>query len=154
MSSDLSFLGSSDPPGELDVLWHDGDTLGVNRAQVGVFEQANQVGFRRLLQCLNRVALEAQIGLEILSNLANQTLEGQFADEKFGGLLVSADLPQRHGTWPVAVRLLDTSRGRSALSGGLSRQLLSRRFATSGLAGGLLGSSHVLIVELSNGNDE
>jgi hypothetical protein len=45
------FLGSlaSDPSGELDILWHDGHTLGVNSAQVGVLEKADQVGFASLL---------------------------------------------------------------------------------------------------------
>ena len=36
--------------GQLDVLGHDGDTLGVDGAQVGVLEQADQVGFRGLLE--------------------------------------------------------------------------------------------------------
>ena len=36
----LDSLGSlaSDPPSQLDILWHDGHTLGVNGAQVGVLE--------------------------------------------------------------------------------------------------------------------
>lgn len=41
---------SADAAGELDVFRHDGDTLGVNGAQVGVLEEPNQVGFGRLLQ--------------------------------------------------------------------------------------------------------
>lgn len=30
-----------DPTGKLDVLWHDGHTLGVDGAQVGVFKQTH-----------------------------------------------------------------------------------------------------------------
>merc|ERR1719422_317275 len=41
---------SADPPGELDVLGHDGDPLGVDGAQVGVLEEADQVGLGRLLE--------------------------------------------------------------------------------------------------------
>jgi hypothetical protein len=41
---------SSDPSCQLDILWHDGHTLGVDGAQVGVLEQANQVGLASLLQ--------------------------------------------------------------------------------------------------------
>ena len=41
---------SSDPPGQLDVLGHDGHTLGVNGAQVGVLEQTDQVGLASLLK--------------------------------------------------------------------------------------------------------
>jgi len=35
---------------QLDVLWHDGHTLGVDGAQVGVLEQADQVGLGGFLQ--------------------------------------------------------------------------------------------------------
>ena len=49
---DWSFLCTlaTDPPGQLDVLGHDGDTLGVDGAQVGVLEQPNQVGLAGLLK--------------------------------------------------------------------------------------------------------
>ena len=41
---------ASDASGELNVLGHDRDTLGVNRAQVGVFEQTDQVGLGGFLK--------------------------------------------------------------------------------------------------------
>ena len=41
---------ATDTAGQLDVLWHNGDTLGVDCAQVGVFEQTDQVSFAGLLQ--------------------------------------------------------------------------------------------------------
>ena len=44
---------ATDPPGQLDVLGHDGDTLGVDGAQVGVLKEANQVSFRCLLKSLD-----------------------------------------------------------------------------------------------------
>ena len=52
VSSRCCFLGtfSSDPPGQLDVLGHDGDTLGVDGAQVGVLEQTHEVGLRCFLK--------------------------------------------------------------------------------------------------------
>jgi len=39
----LKNLGSfsSDPPSQLDILWHDGHTFGVNGAQVGVLEKSD-----------------------------------------------------------------------------------------------------------------
>ena len=40
---------STDPPGELDVLGHDGHTLGVDGAQVCVLKQADQVSLAGLL---------------------------------------------------------------------------------------------------------
>ena len=50
--TDCSFLCTfaTDPPGQLDVLGHDGDTLGVDGAQVGVLEQAHQVRLAGLLK--------------------------------------------------------------------------------------------------------
>ena len=47
--TNLSSL-APDPPGQLDILGHDGDTLGVDSAQVGVLEQPDQVSLTGLLQ--------------------------------------------------------------------------------------------------------
>ena len=41
---DLSSF-STDSSGQLDVLWHNGHPLCVDGAQVGVFEETDQVGF-------------------------------------------------------------------------------------------------------------
>lgn len=41
---------ASDTAGQLDVLGHNCDALGVDRAQVGVFKQTDQVGFAGFLQ--------------------------------------------------------------------------------------------------------
>ena len=38
----LILVLSTDSPGELHVLWHDSDSLGVDSAQVGVLEQVDQ----------------------------------------------------------------------------------------------------------------
>ena len=48
----LEHLGtlSTDTSGQLDVLGHDGDTLGVDGAQVGVLEQPHQVRLAGLLK--------------------------------------------------------------------------------------------------------
>ena len=35
---------------ELDVLGHDGDTLSVNRAQVGILKETNKIRLRCMLQ--------------------------------------------------------------------------------------------------------
>jgi hypothetical protein len=60
---------ASDSPGELDVLWHNGDTLGVDGAQVGVFKQTDQVSFAGFLKSSNGCALKPEISFEVLSNL-------------------------------------------------------------------------------------
>ena len=46
---DLSSL-STDAAGKLDILGHDGDSLGVDGAQVGVFKETDKVGLGCLLQ--------------------------------------------------------------------------------------------------------
>jgi hypothetical protein len=71
--SDLSAF-TSDATSQLDVLGYDGDSLGVDGAQDGVFEQSNQISFAGFLQGHNSGTLETQIGLEILSDLTDQTL--------------------------------------------------------------------------------
>jgi len=105
---------------KLDILGHDGNTLGVNGAQVGVLKKSNEVSFRSLLKGENGSTLETQVGLEILRNLTDKTLERSLANEKIRRLLVLADLTQSDSSWAVAVRLLDASSSRSTLAGGLS----------------------------------
>ena len=73
---------STDTAGKLDVLGHDGHTLGVDGAQVGVLEETDQVSLAGLLQSHDGGALEAQIGLEVLGDLTDETLEGELADEE------------------------------------------------------------------------
>lgn len=41
---------STDTTSQLDVFGHDGDTLGVDGAQVGVLEESDQVSFASLLE--------------------------------------------------------------------------------------------------------
>ena len=100
---------ATDTAGQLDVLGHDGHTLGMDGAQVGVLEQTDQVSLAGFLQGHDGGALETQIGLEVLSDFTHQTLEGQFADQKLGRLLVTTDLTESDGTGPVTMGLLDTS---------------------------------------------
>jgi hypothetical protein len=133
---------ATDAAGELDVLGHDGDALGVDGAQVGVLEQPDEVRLRGLLESQHRVALEPQVGLEVLGDLADEALERELADEQLRALLVFADLPERDGAGAEAVRLLHAAGGRRGLARRLGRQLLPRRLAAGGLAGGLLRAGH------------
>jgi hypothetical protein len=87
---------ASNTTSQLDVLWHDGDFLGVDGAQVGVFEQSNQKSFAGFLQGHNSGALEAEVSLEVLSDLTDQTLEGQFADQQLSRFLVATNLTKSH----------------------------------------------------------
>ena len=119
----------TDAASQLNVLGHDGHTLGMDGAQVGVLEQADQVSLTGLLEGGDRGALEAQVSLEVLSDLADQPLEGELADEQLRGLLVATDFTQSYSAGPVTVRLLDTTGGGSALARGLGGQLFAGRLA-------------------------
>ena len=100
---------SSESAGELDVLWLDSNTLGVDglkstedesqymeirlkktrratHSQVGVFKERDEVSLGRLLESHDGRALESEIGLEVLGNLTDETLEGELSDEELGGL--------------------------------------------------------------------
>ena len=67
-------------------------------AKVGVLEEGDEVGLDGLLESADGRALEAEIGLEVLSDLTNKTLEWQLADEELGRLLVATDLTESDGT--------------------------------------------------------
>ena len=118
----------------MDVLGLDGDTLGVDGAEVGVFEERDEVGFDGLLESTDGGGLEAEVGLEVLSDLTDKALEGQLADEELGGFLVATDFSESDGTRLIAMGLLDTSGGGSRLASGLGGELLTRGLATGGLA--------------------
>ena len=49
----------------------DGDTLGVDGAQVGVLEQGDEVRLNRLLESTDGGRLESQVGLEVLGDLTD-----------------------------------------------------------------------------------
>jgi hypothetical protein len=66
---------SSDASGELHVLRHNCDPLGVNGAEISVFEESNQITFGSLLQGKDGLGLETEIGLVIGRNFPHETLE-------------------------------------------------------------------------------
>uniref|UniRef100_M8AXL3 Uncharacterized protein n=1 Tax=Aegilops tauschii TaxID=37682 RepID=M8AXL3_AEGTA len=83
---------ATDPAGELDVLGHDGDALGVDGAEVGVLEEADEVGLGGLLERGHGGGLEAEVGLEVLGDLADEALEGELADEQLRALLMRREV--------------------------------------------------------------
>ena len=133
---------ATDPAGKLDVLGHDGHTLGVDGAQVGVLEQTNQVSLAGLLEGHDGGALESEVGLEVLGDLTDQTLEWELADQKLGALLVTTDLTESHCSGPVTMGLLHSSSSWGALAGSLGGQLFPGGLSSSGFTGSLLGTSH------------
>ncbi len=128
---------SANTTGQLDILRHDSDTLSVDSTQVSVLKESNQVGLSGLLQSQDGSGLESKIGLEILGNFANETLERSLTDQEIGRLLVLADLTKSDGSGTVTVGLLDTSGSGGGLAGSLGGKLLTGSLSSGGLAGGL-----------------
>jgi len=60
---------AADAAHELHVLRVDGHSLGVDRAEVAVFEQTGEISLGGGLASQNGVRLEAEIGFEILRYL-------------------------------------------------------------------------------------
>jgi len=133
---------ASNTTGELNILGHDRDSLGVNRAQIRVLEKTHQISLRRFLKSSDGGRLEPQVGFKILSNFPNEPLEGKFADQQLRRLLVPSDFSESDGPGPVTMRFLDAAGGGRALPGGLGGQLFPRSFSSGRLASRLLCTSH------------
>jgi len=149
-SKDEVDLGAfaTDTASQLDVLWHDGDTFGVDGAQVSVLEETDKVGFAGFLEGHDGGALESQLCLEVLGDFSDQTLEGQLSDEELGALLVATDLTESDGTGPVTMRFLHSPGCWRTLAGCLGGQLFSRCLSTGGFTCGLLGTSHFCFLDV------
>uniref|UniRef100_H2Z6S0 Uncharacterized protein n=1 Tax=Ciona savignyi TaxID=51511 RepID=H2Z6S0_CIOSA len=114
----------------------------MNGAQVGIFEETNKVSFACFLESHYSAALEPEVGLEILGNFTNQSLERKLANEKLSRLLVSTNFSQSDGSWSVTMRLLDATSCWSTLACCLGGELFSWSFSTGRLSCCLLGSCH------------
>jgi len=66
----------------LHVLGHDGDSSGVDSAEVGVFEETNKVSFSSLLESEDSRRLESEFSLEFVSNISDESLERELSDEE------------------------------------------------------------------------
>jgi hypothetical protein len=102
-------------------------------AKVGILEEGDEVGLDGLLEGSDGRRLEAEVGLEILSDLTDKALERQLADEELGRLLVATDLTESDGTGLITMGLLDTSGGWCRFAGSLGGESLTGSLATGGL---------------------
>ena len=71
-----------------------GDTLGVDGAKVGVLKEGDEVSLNGLLKSTDGRRLEAEVRLEVLGDLTDETLEGELSDQELSGLLVTTDLTE------------------------------------------------------------
>jgi hypothetical protein len=117
----------------------------VNGAQVGILEETNQVGLRGFLESSDGRALEAKIGLEVLSNFTDETLEGELTDQKLSRLLELTNLTKSDSSGSESVGLLDASRG-SVLTGLLGGVGLAGSLTSGGLTS-LFGYNKYIVLE-------
>jgi hypothetical protein len=73
------------------------------------FEQRDKVSLNSLLEGTDGRRLESEIGLEVLGDFSDETLEGQLADQELSRLLVTTDFTKSDCTGAVTMGLLDTS---------------------------------------------
>ena len=141
--SKISCSGSltSDSSGELHILWHDGNSLGVDGAEVGVLEESNHVGLSSLLKGKDGGGLESKVGLEVGSDFSDESLERKLSDEEFSGFLILSDHSEGDGTWSESVSFLHSGDLGVSLGGGLGDHL-SWGLGSGVLSSGLLGSCH------------
>ena len=111
-------------------------------AEVSILKEADQIRLRGFLESQDSRALEAEIGLEVLSDLSDETLEGELTDEELRALLILPDLSESYSTRAEAMRFLDAACGRSRFPSGLGGQLLAGSLASGRFPRSLLGSGH------------
>ena len=95
-------------------------------AKVCVLKESDEVCFSSFLKSKNCRALETKVSLELLSDLANQALEWELANEELSRLLVSPDFSEGDSAWAISVGLLHASSGWGILAGCLGGELLTR----------------------------
>lgn len=81
----------------------DGDTLGVDGAEIGIFKERDKIGLDGFLEGTDGRRLEAEIGLEVLSNFTNKTLEWQLADQKLCRFLVTTNLTKSNSSYHASL---------------------------------------------------
>ena len=132
---------SADTPCKLDVFRHNGNTLGVDGAEVGVLEKSNHVGLSSLLKGKDGGGLESEVSLEVRGDFSNESLERKLSDKEFSGFLILSDHSEGDGSWSESVSFLHSGDLSVSLLGGLGNHL-SWGLGSGVLSSGLLSSCH------------
>ena len=73
----------------------------MNSTEVGVFEQSNDVGFCRLLQCAQSRSLDSARAVEIFQDFSDKSNERLLSNQQLRALLVASNFYQGHLAWPI-----------------------------------------------------
>ena len=90
------------PSCQLDILWHDVNTLAVDGTQICILKQVDNVPLHCLFHGKKGHCLKSQITPYLLGDLPNPPHKWKPPDKEEGRLLKFADLPQGHCTWPAS----------------------------------------------------
>lgn len=85
---------TADSSGQLDVLLHDGHSVGVDGAQVGVLEETDEIHLSGFLDGQESLRLESELGVDTLADGSDESLEGSSGEKHVDLLLVSLDLSE------------------------------------------------------------
>ena len=107
------------------MLWHHGNSISVDGAEIDILEKTNHLGFRSLLVGKDGRRLE----------------ESEFSSEKLGTLLEFFSLSKSNGSWLESFGFLDTT-SEWILFDSLGCNMLSWLFVFGTLAGSLLCTGH------------
>ena len=89
---------TSDPSGQEHVGLHESHPLCMERAEIGILEDASEVCFGGLLQSDESLGLEAEVMVDVVADGAHESLEWCPRKHKLGGLLVFFDLSKSDGS--------------------------------------------------------
>lgn len=77
-------LLSSDSSGQLHVPNHDSDSLSVDGAKIGIFEETDEIGLGGFLESKDGLGLESNVVLDLSSEILHNSLERKLPDEEVG----------------------------------------------------------------------
>ena len=123
---------SAETSSKLHILGLNSNSLSMNSTQIRILKQTDKICLNSLLKSTNSTTLEPQIRLEILCDFPDKSLEGELANEKFGGFLVTTDFSKSDGTGSVTMGFLDTACCRSRFTCCFWGELFARGFASGG----------------------
>jgi hypothetical protein len=99
-------VAPANPPGQVQILRHEGNSFGMDCTLVGVFEHPGKVRLRGLLQSKNSRALPPKHLTwpceTVLGDRPDQPGERQLPNQQISALLVFPDLHERPGARTVA----------------------------------------------------
>jgi hypothetical protein len=81
----------------------------VDGTEIGIFEEI-EVSFSSFMEGEDSGALKSDVLLELRTDLADESLEGELSDEELGGLLETSDLTESNTAGSESAGLIDSTR--------------------------------------------